>query len=43
MKILAVTDLHYSDLSRNRMRNNKPNAVLARTYFKKAILRRGIS
>ena len=39
MKILAISDLHYSDLSRCLMRKNEPNAVLGRTLFKKALLR----
>ena len=39
MKILAISDLHYCDLSRNMMRKHKPNSVLARTLLKKAIVR----
>ncbi len=39
MRILALSDLHYSDLSRNMMRRHDDCGVLGRTLLKKAILR----
>ncbi|MFO7938102.1 MAG: metallophosphoesterase [Kiritimatiellia bacterium] len=39
MKILAISDIHYSDLSRCITRKNEPDAVLGRTLIKKTFLR----
>jgi len=39
MRILALSDLHYSNLSRNQLRNYNPHGALAATLLKKAFLR----
>jgi len=39
MRILAISDLHYSDLSRNHLLTENPDSALAATLLKKAILR----
>ncbi len=39
MRILALSDLHYSNLSRNQLRSYNPHGALAATLLKKVFLR----